>query len=249
MSESENSRATSEQHLGDRLTATGEFYRSNQHLGDRLSALVDGELGHEVRERVLAHLATCAKCKAEADAQRRLRNVFSEPAPPPPSEGFLARLQGLPGGGDPHGGGSPLGGGGFGGLSGRRDATDIFGVKRGERFEFGYVPPSPHAASDHGSRVHLKGRNSRLGQILAFWLRKMWAFQLGSKRRFRLAESEVDRCDLSPAELDNQALSAVSESTGTVFTTLDQLFRALGPPLDDLHGLDQTPRSDGGRQL
>lgn len=84
---------------------------ADQHLGDRLSALVDGELGHESRERVLAHLATCAKCKAEAAAQRRLKNVFAEMAPPPPSESFLARLQGLPGGGDSDAGmGSPLGG-------------------------------------------------------------------------------------------------------------------------------------------
>jgi len=56
---------------------------AEQHLGDRLSALVDGELGHEARERVLAHLATCAKCKSEADEQRRLKNVFAEVAPRP----------------------------------------------------------------------------------------------------------------------------------------------------------------------
>ncbi|MET9431018.1 zf-HC2 domain-containing protein [Streptomyces sp. NPDC003036] len=71
---------------------------AEQHLGDRLAALVDGELGHDARERVLAHLATCARCKAEADAQRRVKSVFAQAAPPPPSEGLLARLQGLPGG-------------------------------------------------------------------------------------------------------------------------------------------------------
>ncbi|ELS56214.1 anti-sigma factor [Streptomyces viridochromogenes] len=136
---------------------------AEQHLGDRLSALVDGELGHETRERVLAHLATCAKCKAEVDAQRRLKNVFAEAAPPPPSESFLARLQGLPGGGDLDGGGSPLGGGGFGGLSGRPGATGAFGVKRGDRFEFGYVPSRPHApalpVSDRGFRTHPVSRH------------------------------------------------------------------------------------------
>ncbi|WP_452745429.1 zf-HC2 domain-containing protein [Streptomyces filamentosus] len=80
---------------------------AEQHLGDRLAALVDGELGHDTRERVLAHLATCARCKAEADAQRALKNVFASSGAPQPSEGFLARLQGLPGGpGDP--GRSPL---------------------------------------------------------------------------------------------------------------------------------------------
>ncbi|MEU9854812.1 zf-HC2 domain-containing protein [Streptomyces sp. NPDC047974] len=80
---------------------------AEHHLGDRLAALVDGELGHDTRERVLAHLATCARCKAEADAQRALKSVFASSGAPQPSEGFLARLQGLPGGpGDP--GRSPL---------------------------------------------------------------------------------------------------------------------------------------------
>ncbi|NYV76773.1 anti-sigma factor, partial [Streptomyces sp. UH6] len=72
---------------------------AEQHLGDRLSALVDGELGHEARERVLAHLATCGRCRVEAEAQRRLKHVFAEVSTPTPSESFLARLQGLPAGG------------------------------------------------------------------------------------------------------------------------------------------------------
>ncbi|MET9764219.1 zf-HC2 domain-containing protein [Streptomyces sp. NPDC006372] len=122
-----------------------EGHLAEQHLGDRLSALVDGELGHDARERVLAHVATCPKCKAEVDAQRRLKNVFAEAAPPPPSESFLARLQGLPGGGDPDGDGTPLGGGGLpGGLSGRFGSSGAFGMKRGERFEFGYAPSRSH---------------------------------------------------------------------------------------------------------
>ncbi|MEV8230149.1 zf-HC2 domain-containing protein [Streptomyces sp. NPDC079167] len=78
---------------------------AEQHLGDRLAALVDGELKHDARERVLAHLATCARCKAEADAQRRLKSAFATSASPSPSEGFLARLQGLPGGPSGSGGG------------------------------------------------------------------------------------------------------------------------------------------------
>ncbi|MFE1250928.1 anti-sigma factor family protein [Streptomyces sp. NPDC058735] len=125
---------------------SSEGHLAEQHLGDRLSALVDGELGHDARERVLAHVATCAKCKAEVDAQRRLKNVFAEAAPPPPSESFLARLQGLPGGGGPDGDATPPGGGGLpGGLSGRFGASGAFGTKRGgERFEFGYAPSRPH---------------------------------------------------------------------------------------------------------
>ncbi|AYC38772.1 anti-sigma factor family protein [Streptomyces griseorubiginosus] len=140
------------------LPKPGEGSLAEQHLGDRLAALVDGELGHATRERVLAHLATCAKCKAEADAQRRLKNVFAEAAPPPPSESFLARLQGLPGGDPEDGDSSPFGGGGLGGLSGRPGAG-AFGVRRGDRFEFDYVPAGPHAgvlppAAGRGFRIH-----------------------------------------------------------------------------------------------
>ncbi|MEU3841928.1 zf-HC2 domain-containing protein [Streptomyces sp. NPDC028635] len=142
---------------------------AEQHLGDRLSALVDGELGHETRERVLAHVATCPKCKAEVDAQRRLKNVFAEVAPPPPSESFLARLQGLPGGDDLDGGVSPFGGGGLGGFTGGfpgRSATPgVFGVKRGggAPFDFDYAPGRGpghgHAAAvpvptEQGFRIH-----------------------------------------------------------------------------------------------
>ncbi|WP_031050051.1 anti-sigma factor family protein [Streptomyces sp. NRRL F-5650] len=140
-----------------------EGHLAEQHLGDRLSALVDGELGHDARERVLAHVATCPKCKAEVDAQRRLKNVFAEAAPPAPSESFLARLQGLPGGGDTDGGGSPLAGlpGGFGASA----HSGVFGTGRGERFEFDYVPARSHApvlpASSQGRggfRIHDVGK-------------------------------------------------------------------------------------------
>ncbi|MFF0205734.1 anti-sigma factor family protein [Streptomyces sp. NPDC005017] len=154
-----------------------EEHLAEQHLGDRLAALVDGELGHDTRERVLAHLATCPKCKAEVDAQRRLKNVFAEAAPPPPSESFLARLQGLPGGGDSDGG--PLSpGGGFAGLGGR--PAGVFGVRRDERFEFGYVPADSRAAAvlpsgpaaARGFRIHDVGRpdadRSSRGRRFAF---------------------------------------------------------------------------------
>ncbi|MFC6878424.1 MULTISPECIES: anti-sigma factor family protein [Actinomadura] len=72
-------------------------------LGERLTALVDGELGHEERDRVLAHLAGCARCRGEADALRRLKGRLRELAQPPgaadadeiPSGDFLTRLRAL----------------------------------------------------------------------------------------------------------------------------------------------------------
>ncbi|MGW2179496.1 anti-sigma factor family protein [Streptomyces sp. NPDC001732] len=136
---------------------------AEQHLGDRLAALVDGELEHDARDRVLAHLATCAKCKAEAADQRRLKSVFAQSAPPSPSEGFLARLQGLPGGpgGDGDDEGRPFGGTGrfAGGLfpaiqpSGSRPDTPGSSPLGG----FGFLP------APHGSTAVLPGSSSRSG--------------------------------------------------------------------------------------
>ncbi|MFF2651199.1 anti-sigma factor family protein [Streptomyces sp. NPDC058045] len=128
---------------------------AEQHLGDRLAALVDGELGHDARERVLAHLATCPKCKAEADAQRRLKSVFAQAAPPPPSESFLARLQGLSGEGpdDEGGPGGPLGG--RPGLGGSPFA-DRASFTEGPETPFAYTP-APHTPvlpGRQGFRIH-----------------------------------------------------------------------------------------------
>ncbi|GGS85762.1 anti-sigma factor family protein [Streptomyces griseoviridis] len=148
-----------------------EGHLAEQHLGDRLSALVDGELGHDARERVLAHVATCPKCKAEVDAQRRLKNVFAKAAGPAPSESLLARLQGLPGGDGPPAGGDALPGfpdlaGRFGdGTTAAGGTAGVFGVRRGGRFAFDYVPSRPPASSvltpatpGRGFRVHDVGR-------------------------------------------------------------------------------------------
>ncbi|MFE2549178.1 anti-sigma factor family protein [Streptomyces sp. NPDC059355] len=132
---------------------------AEQHLGDRLAALVDGELSHDARERVLAHLATCTRCKAEADAQRRLKSMFVESAPPPLSAGLLARLQGLPGGGPdgPSGPSSgPLG----------PPGADLFG----------YVAP---AAPQQGFRIHEVGRPRRRFAFVAAGAVSLAAIALG----------------------------------------------------------------------
>ncbi|HCA87970.1 MAG TPA: hypothetical protein DEQ61_22410, partial [Streptomyces sp.] len=122
------------------MTGSGGASSAEQHLGDHLAALVDGELGHDLRERVLAHLATCGRCKAEADEQRRLKNVFARTAPPPPSEGLLARLQGLPGGDDGSRSGpdDPFGGSGTRGFG-----ENALGRRPGSAGG----PPGDHAAA------------------------------------------------------------------------------------------------------
>lgn len=122
---------------------------AEQHLGDRLAAFVDGELPDDTRDRVLAHLVTCPQCKTAADEQRRLKKVVSTTAPPALSAGLLARLQGLPGGGDDEGRG-PFDGGLFGG-------GDVFGRGAGE--EFSFLSPGPDLAApadarSRGFRIH-----------------------------------------------------------------------------------------------
>ncbi|NUP15773.1 MAG: zf-HC2 domain-containing protein [Streptomyces sp.] len=210
---------------------------AEQHLGDRLSALVDGELGHETRERVLAHLATCARCKAEVDAQRRLKNVFAEAAPPPPSESFLARLQGLPGGGDLDGGGSPLGGGGFGGLSERPGGTGVFGVKR-DRFEFGYVPSRSHApalpASDGGFRTHPVGRPDvdRPGSSrMRFALVAAGAVSLAAISLGGVTTSAPTDAEARGGSGGSNVTPARTQGSGNATTPENQRRRALGPLL------------------
>ncbi|MBO2455090.1 zf-HC2 domain-containing protein [Actinomadura barringtoniae] len=72
-------------------------------LGERLTALVDGELGHDERDRALAHLARCERCRSEADALRRLKGRLRGLADLPASDGaddlpsgdFLSRLRGM----------------------------------------------------------------------------------------------------------------------------------------------------------
>ncbi|KOG08599.1 anti-sigma factor [Streptomyces viridochromogenes] len=222
---------------------------AEQHLGDRLSALVDGELGHETRERVLAHLATCARCKSEVDAQRRLKNVFAEAAPPPPSESFLARLQGLPGGGDLDGGGSPLGGGGFGGLSGRPGSTGAFGVRRSDRFEFGYVPSRAHAAtfpaSGSGFRTHPVGRHDADRSSSS---RMRFAFvAAGAVSLAAIALGGVTSSVPTDAEArggsgsGSNVTPARTQGTGAATTPENQRRRAVGPLLAQGQGTSDTP--------
>ncbi|MGW1543903.1 anti-sigma factor family protein [Streptomyces sp. NPDC002309] len=215
---------------------------AEQHLGDRLAALVDGELGHDTRERVLAHVATCAKCKVEVDAQRRLKNVFAEVAPPPPSESFLARLQGLPGGGDLDGGVPPMGGG-FGG--------GVFGVRRGEGFDFGYLPTAAHASvlpasAQRGFRIHDVGRGE--AERAAASRGRRFAFvAAGAVSLAAIALGGVTTVTPGEAETRGGSGSNVTPArpgSGATTTQENQRRRAAGPLLGQIQGgrtLGETP--------
>ncbi|MGE5765222.1 MAG: anti-sigma factor family protein [Mycobacterium leprae] len=65
------------------------------HLSDRLASLVDGELDHDGRDRVLAHLAACAECRREADDLRALKARLARLSDPPAPPELIARLLAL----------------------------------------------------------------------------------------------------------------------------------------------------------
>ncbi|MFH8348459.1 zf-HC2 domain-containing protein [Streptomyces sp. NPDC018045] len=204
------------------MSGTGGPSPAEHHLGDRLAALVDGELGHDARERVLAHLATCGKCKAEADDQRRLKNVFAETAPPGPSEGLLARLQGLPGG-DADGPGSRLGPGRFGsGAFGDFAEGGEFEARGGS---LRYLPSGTHAAGgvprqprSRGFRIHEPARPAPQRRRFAFAAAgavSLAAFALGGAL---------------PLEAAVDTPSGRADGTGSQMTPLSATPGPVGPP-------------------
>lgn len=67
--------------------------RRSRHLGDLAAALVDGELGHDARDRALGHLAICSACRDEVAAQRRLKGRLRGLAEPPVDPGLAAALR------------------------------------------------------------------------------------------------------------------------------------------------------------
>lgn len=71
------------------------------HLGPLVTAFVDGELDHDRREEVLAHLAHCTGCRAEVDGVRRLKQALRgaadvSPVPTDLTARLLAAIQNTP---------------------------------------------------------------------------------------------------------------------------------------------------------
>ena len=61
------------------------------HLGPAVTALVDGELDHERREQVLAHLAHCSPCRVEVEVLRTVKATLRRAEPALPT-GLAQRL-------------------------------------------------------------------------------------------------------------------------------------------------------------
>lgn len=71
------------------------------HLGDRVAALVDGELDHDTRDRMLVHAARCAACRTEVDHARLVKGRVVAMPEPTPSADLTRRLLALAEPGDP----------------------------------------------------------------------------------------------------------------------------------------------------
>jgi len=70
----------------------------SSHLDDWAAALVDAELAPAERDRALAHLAGCERCRADVDVQRRVKARLAPTAAPPASPDLTARLLAIPAG-------------------------------------------------------------------------------------------------------------------------------------------------------
>ncbi|MPZ59959.1 MAG: hypothetical protein GEU93_01430 [Propionibacteriales bacterium] len=62
------------------------------HLGDRIAALVDGQLDYPARERALAHLERCDRCRCAVEEERRAKTTVQAMPSPEPSAALLVTL-------------------------------------------------------------------------------------------------------------------------------------------------------------
>ena len=179
-----------------------------QHLGDRLAAFIDGELDHDGRERVQAHLATCSACLSRAEDERRIKSRIAAALPPDPSALFLAKLMNIAGDDDadrrpPSGGASArrgFGGGAFGSTN-SFGGGDSFGASGFGSGRFGsnalgaeHPVPGVDPRAERGSRP-FQGEQRSVGPIAA---RLRAGFAPGDSRPESSAPQERTREQSAP---------------------------------------------------
>lgn len=117
------------------------------HPEDKLAAYVDGELGHDAREKVLAHLAQCAECRVEAEEQRRVKARLAQSSRPGPSADLTAKLL-------------AMGAGGFGGAPGGESEEASPPRPRGAVQPVNRTPGSARPRAGSGPRAGRPGNVS-----------------------------------------------------------------------------------------
>ena len=66
------------------------------HLGEIAADVADAQLGHDDRDRALAHITWCLDCRAEVDEQRRGKARVAGAGTPEMPSGLLDRLTAIP---------------------------------------------------------------------------------------------------------------------------------------------------------
>ena len=72
-----------------------------KHLGERVTALVDDQLGHDDRDRALAHVMNCEQCRLEVERERATKAALRRLADVEPPASLVAALLALAEPGDP----------------------------------------------------------------------------------------------------------------------------------------------------
>ena len=72
-----------------------------KHLGERVTALVDDQLGHDERDRALAHVTRCEQCRSEVERERQTKAALRRLPDVEPSVEFVRTLLALAEPGDP----------------------------------------------------------------------------------------------------------------------------------------------------
>ncbi len=210
------------------------------HLGERLTAYLDGELGHDARERVQAHLATCAQCLAEADEARGVKQLLTRTEVAGPSALLMSRLMAVaalpddersdPGPGSGPGLPAPT-------LGGSRLTGGSFGRGAGSSFGAGAL----------GADTPLPGVDPRAGRGPDT---RLWPGRRGPARSVAAPSRPVAAPPLSrPGAPRGRRLVFAAAGAFSVAAVALGGFGSLGlaavagdSPTDDQHGSTVTPR-------
>lgn len=224
------------------------------HLGERLTAYLDGELGHDDRERVQSHLATCRQCLSEAEEARAVKQRLTTAEPPGPSGLLMARLLAVAAQPDDLDGGPGRPGGGSGltalpslpTLGGSRLTGGSFGRGAGASFGGGAL----------GADTPLPGVDPRAGRAPE---PRLWSGRRGSARSGGTAERRRPALTLPSAGLGVQPrgrrLVVAAAGAFSVAAVALGGFGSLGlaavagdspNPADDQHGTAVNPQVPGG---
>lgn len=142
----------------------------SDHLGETGAALVDGELGHEARDKALAHLARCTRCRSEIEQQRAVVGRLRSMTDPVLPADLAARLLAMPTG--PMGPSPLLPSGAAPRPATFRAAGPVLSIRsgsgRGRRSgRPGARPSSTHrSATSAAARPHRLGRRPRRALVL-----------------------------------------------------------------------------------